>query len=1408
MKKKIFVFLAVSSLTLTGCSLSGTVKGLWNGFLEFIGIRKPAEEEKPKDEEQHGEEPKEEEKWTKTYSSNAYEHWYIDEDGQEVRASHEFKLKAHTDKTCTETDHDEYECEECGYTKIVNGHELAEHKYISTTTPSTCKEAGKVVFECTECGEKHETPLALDLNAHNFVSLGTVDGVTTFKCSICETTKTVIDHSSQVEAQVSTEALQQVDEIQLQNASIAFDESILENDLGKNVNISAESKKPEAVAEELSLPKEDQEKLAGKPIVDFSVKNEGSDEKISEFSGKVKVTIPYELQQGEDPEGIAIWYLSQDNEPEAIKAQYANGNVSFETDHFSYYAVVHLTPEESCAKFGHEMVKGSHLDSTCVAHGFEETICRRCHMSEREYLPLIPHSYECIERVDATKTQEGYVHYECKVCQDAYDVIIPKVVETGRGFYTNLIYSCMTPEWRTYSSVTEEGVNRTYDSYEGLDYDGEPFRYTSDGYTVYKGYSYNDYTRYQSYSSSNLAQLEIVRDIIDYIPQIYKDKVEELGSWLVEHYFTKEDVTEGYKLSVDYTKVAATYEAFRDQTLKNAIIATIGQSNFDEVYNFLINHYEDTVDELIAELGRRGYVIKALYDAITEVRVLHGEKREEIPSFDEFIKDVKSTKVIDLIEQLLPMIMGGPGQGSSGHVEPVEPVPDQQEPSGNGEVQEGEVKPDKSRGVLPETKADFKEMADEFLEGNLFDLVSSLAHMEKEDMIGVADDVVDMLKKGHAVMTLKTSKDGGFLSMEANVQDFVIEGLVNEEYAYSLMTKDFDKAGILKEIQKEVGKYELNKEKFTLDDSHFAWFAKPIEELYAKDYPGFKLEYKRNYNDTNSDALVSNIEIRSNESKWDEKEEQSVYKTGKLVLLVHQPSSYHYVMNPEGGWTREIDEYYYGDIIRNYNGLGSILKKDEIGLVQRSYRYIEDAYVEIHGESDVTYRSYVSEPQFEYLYRPSDDTMHITKEGGTYDYMSYGFYKPTLSSFEEWDAYYKQQYPDSKWIPSEEYAKHEDISNMIVLKVLNQLDGRVEFRTSYVDKGAGEDVFETYVLSKDMNDEALESVGSFRLYYGIRDGKLYGYTRAFYNYTPYYEYHSFSEDELDANFSDSIKFGNVTVSINAPKGTTACNRVVTWKVSAGGRSVISGSYRIHMRCHELEQYNYVDTPIDDCHFSRYQYYECLICHKRMNENTSIYDNHDYDYEHQVETVIFERTLTKAGLVKVERECKKCGDVYSDYRWSRPCEHYDYTYDEETHKFTCNLCGYSVETPDNNIPKFVYESFPSESEDMISFSMYCPRYSTWYLDSYYNFNLCAGYFDENHEFVALANGNESDLSWRWIESEVDDRYYEIARVLEFSKGAYESLVLEARESAPEGVEIVPTLAAVDRDSGTVFYYAIY
>lgn len=1401
MKKNIFVFLPLLALVLTGCG------------------------KKDKTTPSQNQDGGNQEGWKQVYSSNAYEHWYIDESGNEQRASHTFKLNSHTDKTCSETEHDEYKCEECGYIKIVNGHELAEHKYTSQTILPTCKEAGKIIFTCSECGETHETALAKDLNAHNYVSQGTEAGVTTFKCSICEATKVVMDHATQVKAEnVSTEALAQVDEIKLQNASIAFDDSVLENDLGANVNISAEAKEPTAVAEELALPTADQEKLAGKPIVDFSVTNTDSEEKISEFSGKVKVTIPYELQQGEEPDGIAIWYLSANNEPEPIKAQYANGNVSFETDHFSYYAVVHLTPEEACEKFGHEMVKGSHVDSTCVAHGYEERICRRCHRQERDYLPLVPHTYECTQRVDATATAEGLVHYECKICKDAYDVVIPKVVNNGRGFYTNLIYTAMSPEWKMYESTTEEGQNRTFEQYEGLDNEGEPFTYRSDGYATYKGYRYDNYNRYESHSSSSFdISYQVVRDYIDYIPAIYKDKVEEIGGWLIDHYFTKEEVTEGYKLAVDYSKVIATYESFRDESMKSAIVKAIGQKAFDDIYNFVLDHYEDTVGELIEELNSRGFVVKALYDAIQAVRVLNGEITEkDVVDFDSLILTVKDMKISAIIETVIQMMMSSMGGGgSSTHQD----VPVQQHEQGQGSSggggpidvsEEGGKKIKRAaEGMLPKTSEELKAMIDGFLEGNLFDLISAFSGTPKATMVAMADLVVNQLKEGHVSMTLKTSRDGGFLSLEYMVKNFGIEGLGELEYGYALMTKDYDKAQVLSDIQKEVDKFELNKAKFTLDDKNFEWYAKPFEDFYSKEYPGFKLSYEHGYFDGEYDALVSNVDVKSDDYYWGDQNEK-VYPTGKLVLVVQQPSDWFgWVVDEETGETRKALEYNYGHVIKNYNGFGTLLGKDEIGLKQTSREYLDLAYVEGKDESQRTRFYYVDLPSFEYLYKVSDGTMHTTKAGGSYGYMQCGFYKPSLSTWEEWDAYEAENYPYSEWVPSESYGRYNDKDDYVVLKIVNQLDGRVDYLAAYKGESSTlSNLYQSYALSKDMNDEALESMEGFKVTYGLRDGKLVGYLDAFgYSISPFGSNY-FDKSVVDNNFAETKTFGNVTATLTAPRGNLKCTRQFTWKVTCGGKTVISGSYKLHLGCYEYEKRGEDQvTNIDPCHIKHQRDYTCTICNKVMYSSTWTEENHNWS---EFPEYIVTPTLTCAGIVRMEEVCSKCGERITHYRYQEPCDHLHYTYDEDTHMITCQDCGYKVESEDGSLPAIIYEPYDDGSPETMSFSMYAPRYYGWSLNYYYSFNLCAGYFDNDGNFQVLANGNTSDIDFdiQYFSEEYEE--YDIygatfCLTLTFSKASYEALVAqaEADETKPEDAEIVPTIAAVSRDdSGQVFYYAIY
>ena len=695
MKKKLFCFLAIPALVLTGCSFKDGFNFVKGKVFSWFGIggneETPANEGEPHEHEgehQHEEQPPAH-THTFVYQSNAYEHWGVCECGEiETSSPHNFHLHKHTDMTCTDTSHDEYVCEECGYTKIVNGTEHLEHNYVSKVTKeATCQTPGEITFECTLCGDKFVNQFTKP-DAHNLVLDSETGGVKLYKCSHegCDFSKKVIDHSTQTEAAVTTEALKDAGEIQLQNAAIAFDEETLE-DFGENVTISADTKDNNEVVAELALDDEAKEKLEGKPIIDFSVvktSTEEEDEKVSEFAGSVKVTIPYTLKANEDPDCIAIWYLSEDG-TESIQASYSNGFVSFETTHFSYYAVVHLTPEEVCEQFGHEMVKGNLVESSCYAHGHDDRVCRRCGKLERETLPLSQHKYEFKEKKDATATSEGYIRYECKVCHDVYDAVLPKVASDGRPFYVNLVYSLLSPDFRTYSSTLEEdGSTQFYESYQGLDYDGQPFEYSSSGFAEYKGYMYysgNEYDRYQYSYTTVSSQFAYYKQFIDALPSIYKEKFNDLVSWFAEKYFVQTETPEGYEFGLNYAAIKETVDLFVNESIGDAIKGVIGQKTYDDILDFISKHYGDTVKEFLDELESRGFIIQELYDSIVTVLKSNGAQDDDIPALDSILtEDIKKMKLTEFAAFVLSQIMRSDVEQTS--------------------------------EMIPQTYADFKEMLD------------------------------------------------------------------------------------------------------------------------------------------------------------------------------------------------------------------------------------------------------------------------------------------------------------------------------------------------------------------------------------------------------------------------------------------------------------------------------------------------------------------------------------------------------------------------------------------------------------------------------------------------------------------------------------------------------------------------
>lgn len=242
----------------------------------------------------------------------------------------------------------------------------------SISQAATCSQEGTKLFSCANCRHT-ETEKYSDVNAHSWVRSDVAtfsdSNVVTYVCEHCENTKQVVSYENATNASVDKETLANAGEIALKDASIALDKDTL-NALSGTVNISANILDEEA----LNNLKVDQSKISGN-VYDFTLLADNLDS--GNFAGKVTVSIPYELSEGEDPDCIAILYINDEGEVETYQAKYSNGYAVFETSHFSYYTVTRLSPSDRCRLYGH-IFKEKRVDATCVSDGYVLKVCNRC----------------------------------------------------------------------------------------------------------------------------------------------------------------------------------------------------------------------------------------------------------------------------------------------------------------------------------------------------------------------------------------------------------------------------------------------------------------------------------------------------------------------------------------------------------------------------------------------------------------------------------------------------------------------------------------------------------------------------------------------------------------------------------------------------------------------------------------------------------------------------------------------------------------------------------------------------------------------------------------------------------------------------------------------------------------------
>lgn len=90
---------------------------------------------------------------------------------------------------------------------------------------------------------------------------------------------------------------------------------------------------------------ETQKEIVGdRPVYKFTVESGG--EKISEFGGSIIISLPYYLQEGENPDGVTVFYIDKNGNIEETETLCDGYSVTFTTNHFSEYFIRNVIEEQ------------------------------------------------------------------------------------------------------------------------------------------------------------------------------------------------------------------------------------------------------------------------------------------------------------------------------------------------------------------------------------------------------------------------------------------------------------------------------------------------------------------------------------------------------------------------------------------------------------------------------------------------------------------------------------------------------------------------------------------------------------------------------------------------------------------------------------------------------------------------------------------------------------------------------------------------------------------------------------------------------------------------------------------------------------------------------------------------------
>lgn len=124
----------------------------------------------------------------------------------------------------------------------------------------------------------------------------------------------------------------------LPTGTVTLDKNVLDSVAGKgDVKISINTVSNTALTDAQRTVLGAQAKTA--VVVDVNIYTGSS--RVSTFGdGKITVSVPYTLKPGENADSITVWFINDDGTIEPKTASYANGKITFTTEHLSQYFIV------------------------------------------------------------------------------------------------------------------------------------------------------------------------------------------------------------------------------------------------------------------------------------------------------------------------------------------------------------------------------------------------------------------------------------------------------------------------------------------------------------------------------------------------------------------------------------------------------------------------------------------------------------------------------------------------------------------------------------------------------------------------------------------------------------------------------------------------------------------------------------------------------------------------------------------------------------------------------------------------------------------------------------------------------------------------------------------------------------